>query len=329
SIIRTIAELARVAHRERVDLIHANSVVAGVHALPAAMLLGLPCIVHARDFNTASLTNKCVKLMLRYPRSLMVFVSEALARHYGAGKDCGYRYRVIYNAIDTDTFHPIPDARKLLLDEFALPEDSVLVGSVGRIEPWKGHSLLLDAFALVAEKHPQARLLIVGDVVFERHEKARRALVEKAHKHGISDKVVFTGFRKDMPAVMAGLDLLVHCPVEPEAFGLIIAEAMACGKPVVTVPLGGIPELVTGGKNGLLARPGDRHSLAAWISRLLKDPELRRTLGEEGLRTVRQRFGLSRETIEIQDLYDTMLALSPSRNGRARGTRSEEYPVGR
>jgi glycosyltransferase involved in cell wall biosynthesis len=85
-----------------------------------------------------------------------------------------------------------------------------------------------------------------------------------------------------MPHVMAAIDVLAHCPIEPEAFGLILIEAMACARPIVTVPVGGIPEVVDDGENGLLVAPRNATRIADALSRLIDDPALARWLGSGG-----------------------------------------------
>ncbi|HUS16103.1 MAG TPA: glycosyltransferase, partial [Chloroflexia bacterium] len=110
SVARAVLAIDRLVGRERIDLIHANSVVAGVHALPVAMRRGIPCVVHAHDFLTAALTDRSLRRMLGYRRAAMIFVSRALATYYGATPG-GYTYRVIHNGVDLQEFRADPHAR--------------------------------------------------------------------------------------------------------------------------------------------------------------------------------------------------------------------------
>ncbi len=312
SVARVVWVIGRLARREKVDLIHANSVVAGVHALPVAMMLRLPCVVHARDFNTAPLTNRALRLMLRYRRSAVLFVSHALERFYHETSDSKHytrRHLVIHNGVDPREFRPDAQARDLLLKELGIDSECFVVGAVGRIERWKGFDLLVEAFALVVKEHQEARLVLVGDVVFNRLKNVKTELLEKVRTLGLQDKVIFTGFRDDMSTIMAGIDLLAHSPVEPEAFGLILIEAMACGRPIVSVPLGGIPEVVHDGENGLLAQVGDPASIAGNICRIINDPVLARRMGEAGRRMVEERFNIAHRVHDIEQLYDRMLGI--------------------
>jgi glycosyltransferase involved in cell wall biosynthesis len=306
---RVVRETIAIARSEHIALIHANSVVAGVQALPAAIWLQIPCVVHAHDFATAPLTNLFLKVFLRFYRKAgMVFVSQALANFYHAGNKGEYLYRVIHNGVDADLFRPDGGARARLLNDFGLPSDTYLIGSVGRIEPGKGFGLLLESFAIVVTKYPQARLVVVGDVLSEQFQGMRHELDAKVQQFGLDGTVLFTGFRDDIPAVMAAFDVLAFTPVEPEGFGLTLLEAMACSRPVVTIPIGGIPEVVFDGINGLLVPAGDPKVIAATLARLIEAPSLAQTLGETGRRLALESFNLTRQVRKLEQLYDVLLS---------------------
>lgn len=307
-VARVLVRVAWVARREQVDLIHANSVVAGVLVLPVANWLQAPCVVHSHDFMAAPFTDRFLRLLLRNSRQVaMIFVSRALADYYGAGQDAAYHYRIIPNGVDLAAFHADAEARTAFLRECGLPPDCFVIGAVGRIERNKGFNVLLDAFALIAERYPRARLVIVGDVLFEHPRDVKQELIRQARTLGVADRVVFTGFRDDIPTVMAGLDVLVHCPLEREGFGLILIEAMACGRPVIAAALGGMAEVAFAGENGLLVPPGDPEAIAAALARLLDDPALARRLGAAGQRIVRERFSVERQAAAVECLYDWLL----------------------
>ncbi|MEO6456991.1 MAG: glycosyltransferase [Chloroflexia bacterium] len=307
SLFRVISQTIRLARREKVDLIHANSAVAGVHAIPVARILRIPCIVHSHDFNTSGVTNRLLTVMMRYRGAAMIFVSKVLAAHYRADKLRRYPYKVIHNAVDTNLFRPDENARERFLAELGLPHDTFLIGAIGRIERWKGFDLLMEAFATVAAAHPNARLVMVGDVIFEHLKGVKLELVQQVQRLGIQDKVIFTGFRDDIPYVMSAVDALVHCPVEREGFPMIMIEAMACGRPIVTVPSGGIVEQVFDGVNGFVVPMRDTMALAAATSRLISDPSLARRMGLAGRRMVEERLTIEIQTSQVEQMYDRML----------------------
>ena len=323
SMLRVICQITRLAKREKADLIHANSAAIGVHAVPAAALLGLPIVVHAHDFLTAHLTNWLLTLLMSYKRASMIFVSRALAEHYNAARH-SYPYRVIHNGVDSALFSPDPTARHALLNELGLPPYSFLIGAIGRLERMKGFDLVIQAFATVVAEHPQARLLIVGDVDFDRLRSVKDDLMQLARDLGISDKVVFTGFRSDVPRIMAGIDVLAHCPRTGEGFSMILTEAMACARPVVTVGTGGTVEQIEHGLNGFLVPPKDIAALANAIARLVADPEMARKMGAEGRRIVEERLMLEKQAAEIDRYYadsldgDQTLPRAKRKKGRRR-----------
>jgi glycosyltransferase involved in cell wall biosynthesis len=317
SVARAIRAIMALARREDVALIHANSVVAGAHALPAALLLGVPCVVHAHDFLTAALTDHAVTLLARSPRAAMIFVSQALADYYGAAGG-RFRYRVIHNGVDPAVFRPDPVGRARLRAEWGLPADSFLFGAVGRIEPGKGFGRLIEAFAPVAARYPQARLVIVGEVGFNQASDIKRNLLKRVAHLRLEDRVVLAGFRADMPAVMAALDALVHCPLAPEGFGLILIEAMACGCPVIACPVGGMAEVVRDGQTGLLIPQGEASAITAAMTRLIGEPALASRLATAGRRAAEEEFSVSIQASAVADLYADLLgAAAPAAAGPA------------
>jgi glycosyltransferase involved in cell wall biosynthesis len=307
SLVRVLRSIALLARHERVRLIHANSVVAGLHALPSALWLQIPCVVYAHDFNTAPSTNRLLSILMRYVKSAAIFVSQALVDDYRKNGLLTYPYTVIHNGTDTHQFRPRADARESIFKELGLALSCYLIGCVGRLERGKGHKLLLESFAKVAHKHPQARLVIAGSVVFDHVSGIERDLRAQVKRLGLDDKVIFVGYREDTPTLMAGLDVLAHCPIEPESFGLVVIEAMACARPVVTVPSGGIREIVSHGVNGLLVPVGDSAGIASAISRLIQDPGLAQSLGEAGRRTVQEQFSVERQGAQVQRIYAELL----------------------
>jgi glycosyltransferase involved in cell wall biosynthesis len=307
SMVRVMWRIVELARREKIDLIHANSAVVGVHALPAAAWLRLPCIVHAHDFNTAPLTNRLLTWLMHYRKSAMIFVSYALAQHYSANRR-RYFQRVVHNGIDGATFHPDRTARAKLLADLGLPDECFLIGAVGRLEWWKGFDLVIQAFATVAAQHPQARLIVVGDVVFDHLRGVKDDLVRLSRQLGLADKVIFTGFRSDVPQILAGIDLLVHCPRDQEAFSMVLIEALACARPIVTVASGGSVEQVFDGVNGFLVPVSDVPALAAATGRMVAEPEMARRMGQAGLRIFHDSLTIEHFAANIERFYDDVLA---------------------
>jgi glycosyltransferase involved in cell wall biosynthesis len=180
--------------------------------------------------------------------------------------------------------------------ELGLPIEAKLVGIVGRIFPIKNHRLFLDAATLVAQREPGARFVIVGDGTL------RPEMEDHAHRMGIADRVIFTGWRQDLPRVYADLDLLaVTSNNEGTPFSAI--EAMAAGCPVVATRVGGLPDLIQEGQTGYLVPPGDARAVAEAMLGLLHAPETAHHMGQAARARVRDYYAVHRLIRDTEQLY--------------------------
>jgi glycosyltransferase involved in cell wall biosynthesis len=204
------------------------------------------------------------------------------------------KVELMLNAIDTEAF--AAGDGKAFRDEFDL-SGAPLVSMVARLHPDKNHQMLIDAFARVRAAVPEAKLLIVGSGALEGELRIQAA--------SLGDSVIFTGDRKDIPAVMAASDVVVLCS-RHETFGKTLAEAMAAGRPAVATAVDGIPEVVVDGVTGLLVPPGDVEALARAVVRLLRDRELGANLGAAGRARAREHFDSRRSVGRLQQLYDEL-----------------------
>jgi glycosyltransferase involved in cell wall biosynthesis len=238
--------------------------------------------------------------------------SEAVANHIRAMNVPRERIKVTYCPIDVRQFDP---ARVLPTGEFRSPGGAsarpASFGIVGQLLKWKGQHVFLEAAKRVFATCPESVAVIIGREP-DRSGERMRYLQELAARLGIADKVRFTGHRDDTPQVLAELDVVVHASIEPEPFGTVVAEAMAMKRPVVAMRAGGPPEYVEDGSNGLLCDPGNPDQMAKAITRLLADADLRSRLGENGRKTVLERFSAERHARDTQELLDAVIA-SPMR----------------
>lgn len=169
---------------------------------------------------------------------------------------------------------------------------------VGRLDPVKGASLLVDAFAEIRSKHPDATLTLAGD------GPARKSLEKKCHGLGLSGAVTFSGFIDEVAVadLLHDSDLLV-LPSFAEGLPVVLMEAMATGLPVVASHIAGIPELVRDSENGILIPAGDTKALVAAMDRLLADPALRRHMGQNGRATVISEFDIETEARRLANFF--------------------------
>jgi glycosyltransferase involved in cell wall biosynthesis len=287
------------------DLVHTHGLK--THLLGAwARPRGVPVVWHLHDYaGRRPLAGRLLRPAARRA-AWAVANSRSVAEDLRAVGGGRLKVSVIYNAVDLERFRP--EGRALDLDALAgLPPaatGTLKVGLVSTYARWKGHRTFLEALSLLP---PGAgvRGYVVGGPVYrtEGSQVGAEELREAARALGVADRVGFTGFVAEPWAAMRALDVVVHCSTEPEPFGLVIAEAMACGRAVVAARAGGAGELFEEGADALGHPPGDARALAAQLLRLVSDVELRAALGRAARRTALARFDRARLAAELLPLY--------------------------
>jgi glycosyltransferase involved in cell wall biosynthesis len=229
----------------------------------------------------------------------VIAVSEAARSFLISGK--GYaaeKVVVVPNGRDLSTFRP-GAGRDAVRKELGLDRAVPLVGVVGRLEPQKGHAYLLEAWPSVLAEFPDARLLIVGD------GSLRSRLQTRAHELAVADRIIFAGFRADVPRVLDAIDVLC-LPSLYEGMPLTAIEASAMARPVVATNVDGTPEVVRDGHSGRLVPPADPAALARALCDVLRDPEQARRMGQAGRELVLERFDLGRQVEATARVYRSL-----------------------
>src|SRR6185312_3865791 len=276
SLVAVTLHLREMAKRAYPDIVHANSIRAGLVATIATWRLPMPVIWHLHDeLPTHPLSSVIRLLALMSSRARFLAVSHAVAKNFrGAVKPLEKRIRVILNAIDESCFQPDSHTRTLKRVELGVENSECVVGIVGQITPRKGQLELLRAFANVLKELPKAVLLIVGAPLFNRDQDYAEQLVEAARRLGIDGRVRMLGARSDVSSLIQAFDLLIiNSSVEP--FGLVAVEAMACGTPVIATRTGGLAEIIEHERTAWLIPPRDERALATAIITLTNRPLLR------------------------------------------------------
>lgn len=306
SALRQQAKLARYVAERRIDIVHAYSFYGNVFAVPPARLAGAPVVI-ASIRDRAPYLTPMQKRVQRYACQM----ADCLLVNATAVKDwlIGERYDpskivVIQNGVDLSRFNqPLNSAR--IAQEFGLPHDAPIVTVVSRLNRLKGLEQFLEAAAIVSARFPAARFLVVGDT-----NPSDRAywsvLTGLAEKLRVSERVVFTGLRTDVPELLASATVSVM-PSLNEALSNVVLESMAAGVPTVATSVGGTPEAVQDGVTGLLVPPADSRALASAICRVLDDPALAVRLGRAARQSVNERFSMERMVSETERLYHTLL----------------------
>jgi glycosyltransferase involved in cell wall biosynthesis len=214
------------------------------------------------------------------------------------------RARVIANGIDLSGFAAMPE-RAAARVALGLPAEAVVFGTIGRLHEQKGHGHLLTAAVEVVAAHPKALFLIAGYGSLEGELKSR------AQALGLAERVRFLGYRTDVPALLAAMDVFV-LPSLWEGMSNAVLEAMAAGRPVIATAVDGNVDQVADGVTGLLVPPGDAKALAAAMDRLARDPDGAREMGRRGRERAEREFSLTRMTEAYVALYRSLMKESGS-----------------
>lgn len=317
---RSARAVAAIARATRPAVVHANTPRAGLLGLAARA----PLVVHVRDSPPPGRVPGLSLALLARRASMLVTTSRFLADQLPPGAPRS----LVANAVVPDRFDPGRISREQARARLGLSAAGPVLAVVAQISPHKGQSDAVKALALVRERHPHARLLLVGSVRFTsaatRYDnRAYRAELEAlVARLKLGDAVSFLGERADIPELLAAVDVLL-VPSWYEPFGRTAAEALMMQVPVIATSVGGTREVVADGVDGLVLDPRDPPAWAAAINGLLEDPARRREMGARGRERARDTFSPSRHARTMVGVYEQVLDTA----GAARGGRVRPSPV--
>jgi glycosyltransferase involved in cell wall biosynthesis len=208
------------------------------------------------------------------------------------------KLKTITTGVDVSRFSSAVPFTRSALD---WRDDDVVIGCVARLEPEKGHAILLDAFRHVSARNRRVRLLLIGD------GGERERLVSMAQAFGLNGSVRFLGIRSDIPELLRTCDMAVLASSQ-EGLPIALLEAMAAGKPVVATRVGSVPQVVQDGLTGLLVLPGDAAALAEALETLIADHQTRRRLAERAFELVGAHFSFDRTLKQYAEVFDAVLS---------------------
>ena len=286
----------RYLREHRIQVLHTYGLYPNLFAIPAARMAGVPVtIASVRDMgaHAGEIHRKAQRIVCKMA-NIVLTNAEAVRGWLVAQGISERKIRVIHNGIvpaDAPLFTD-PSVR----EEFDIPADAPLIGAVCRLNPVKGVDYLIEAAALVLKRHSKARFMIVGDGDYKRY------LVARAEKLGISQSIIFAGFRTDALRLVRAFDMSV-LPSLSEGLSNTLMESMSAGLAVVATRVGGASELVVDGVSGLLVEPRDAAGLADRISSLIENRDTARRLGEAARRRIVEDFSIERSVRQIEGLY--------------------------
>ncbi len=291
-----VKRMLKILRQEQIGLIHCNS-TSGIALLGsiAARIAGIPFVWHVRVITFGWLLDLFVGLL----STRIIAISEAVRNRFWWMRGSP-RLVIVHNGVDLQRFNPSVEGGSFR-KEIGCGDKDLLVGTVGRFHPIKGYEYFIRSASVVVKKVPEAKFLIVG-LNYHENNRYLDSLRNLARDLGLEDKIIFTGSRDDVPEIMASLDLFVLSSTA-EAFGRVVVEAMACGKPVIAFGGGGVLDIVEDGVTGLLAAPRDSDGLADRIVRVLEDRDAAAELGTKGRQRAEELFGIAAHAKKIEDLY--------------------------
>ena len=311
-ILRNARALARLIGGQGVSIVHARSRAPGWSAFLAARRAGVRFVTtyHGAYGEDLPFKRRYNAVMAKGERVIVAsrFMAKLVENRHGVDPA---RIRLIPRGVDPEAFHPAIGRERVerLRRTWELPDGAPVVMLPGRLTGWKGQGVLIDAAARLARS--DARVVLVGS------DQGRTAYTEglrqRAAALGLADRLHLTGQCDDMQAALLLADVVVHASTEPEAFGRVVIEAQAMGRPVIAADLGGPAETVADGATGWLVPPGDPLALATAINRVLALPEeARRTIGAQARAAVLIHCTTAAMQSATLGVYREVLAVEPA-----------------
>ncbi len=288
------------------DYIHFNVPVPSINSCMTAILAG---IIYSRsklyvtehmvppEYKPHFFTRLLIRLL--YAKlEMSITVSnknkESLIKNYKFPKN---KIKVIYNCIDIEHITNYNrDIARELKNQFLISDSAIVFGTVGRLNPQKGHEYLINASKNVIKEVPQSLFLIVG------RGENKEQLMQKINENKMSDYFRLAGYQEHLSEIFALIDIFV-LPSISEGFPFVILEAMAANKPVIATNVGGVPEIITNNINGILVEPMDPDALARAMIMLAKDINKRNHIAEMGCKKIRENFSLEKMILATKEIY--------------------------
>lgn len=302
SDIRGEIHLARTLRHQKIDILHCHMFRGSLFASPIGRLCGVPVIIettHVREtwrkgwLKSKFIVDRAVGHLIDH----YIAVSEANARYLIEQKRIPARkVSVIQNGCSMERVDPSRACPEGIRESLGFSKDNLVLLVMARLEPQKGHKILLQALSLLCGEIPKIRLICLGTGTL------KEELTKIARELDLESIVRFVGFQSNVADWLAAADIGV-LPSFYEGLPLTAVETLAAGVPLVATAVDGTPEVVIDGRTGLLVPPGDPHAMAAAIGRLVREPELRSRLALAGRDWVLKRFTIQRQVEETSSLY--------------------------
>ncbi len=307
SNIPQITKLVYLLRRKKIDILHTHEFFPGTLGRIAAIIARVPVIVlmlHNIDYWKKWHHRLVDKMLARFTDRIVTnsrAVKDDVCIKSGIPEE---KFVIIHNGIDLKKFSH-PENGNGLKNELGIGNNEYIVGTVGRWAKQKGYQYLIEASRIVRSVRKDVRFVIVGGDAHHPGESIKDELFRLNDNLNEEDRVIFTGYRPDIPELISIFDIFVF-PSLWEGFGLAMAEAMAMGKPLVASKIGAISEIVEHRKTGLLVPSGDAKAIANAVIELIENKKITEAMGESGRKYVEDFFSVEGMTKKYEELYQSL-----------------------
>ncbi len=292
-----IFQLLALFKKNKIDLLHPHDNLSKIIGGFAAKLCNIKVVTHCRDDLKNDFISKVFRLVYRFLTDRIIAVSEKTKKSLAIGKKSLLKKTtVIYNGVDLNVFSSdrFNDFSK---DKLNL-DNKVVIAVIAVLEKYKGHIYLFHAIKQLKQNGVVNFIcLVIGD------GREKSNLIEYIKNENLEELILFLGRRKDIPELLKITDILIIPSIEQEAFPRVAIEAMAMKVPVICTDFGGLPEAVTNGETGIVVPAKDAESLYKAIKYLIENPEIRKKMGEKGIKKIKEKFNIESNVKKTEELY--------------------------
>lgn len=305
---KAVWKLSQILRRQKFDILQTHLYEASLVGLLAAKFAKTPIRILTRHHldQTHQIGNKLAIWLDRWEArdaNRVVVLSNAVREFMisddGINAD---KIKVIYQGFEFEHFSATVEDGMRVRKEFGLNADDFVIGVIGNFFPTKGHRFLISAAKKLNSAIPNLKFLFVG----EGSEADKSNLKAQIESLGLTSQVIFAGFRKDVNACMKAVDVVVH-PSLSEAFCQVLIETMSVGTPIVSTNVGGAPEVIENGVNGILIPPEDVDAIVKAIGQIYEQPTFAENIALTGQKNVRERFTIENMVNSQIDFYQQLL----------------------
>jgi len=302
----TSLKISSIINSGSFDIIHSHSskdlwvIVPALHLLKSRIKLVFTKHIASSIIKKNFLHNKIYKRV-----DCAIAVSSAIKENLSETTSLEEnKIKIVYNGVDLEKFNPDKTNRAKIRTELGVDENCLLIGMTGRFSPGKGHEEFLFAINELNKKYPEIKFIVVGEASRGENEYENK-IKNLAEEYGIKN-ITFTGYRTDIPDVLAAFDIYVF-PSHAESFGVALIEAMALCKASVASNSSGVLDIIDDKTDGLLFVVKDRYDLVEKIELLINNPEMRKTLGLNARTKIKNKFDLDIVTEQIINIYNQLI----------------------